>query len=1114
MAAAASRSPRPSTDSRRTFVGRERELALLRATLDELPAGRGRLILLEGEPGIGKTQLASEIAVSAGERGILVLWGRCSDSSGAPAFSPWAQILHRIVDAGGAAMPAILDLILPERGRLDADLSSAPSLRRFELFNAVATVLRRAAARQPLLLIFDDLHEADQPSLVLLRHVAAELHDAAILFLGNYRPADLERTPELAQLLNPIARLGIRLPIAALSQDQVADLVTTALGQAAGAGLLASLHRASGGNPLFVTELVHLLLAYRDATGSAPAEVALLGLPHGLREVIHERLRPLAESTRHLLAEAAVFGDTIDVDVLRTTTTLPQASIDAALDEAERAGIVAPVDRHRAAYRFRHELLRDVILAQTDSTERARRHLRVGEAYAEAPGSLGPDRSSVIAHHFARAVPVCPPARAIEATLRAAAEAERQWAYEDAERHYAQALRLAPQSPTCTLQHRCEILLACGRVQHAAGRATARSTFEAAAGMARQIAADDDACGARLLARAALGVADRGLGILQAAPDSVAVQLLEEALATLDPAATELHVRLRAWLAAHLSFAATEARSLELIDDALARARQLGDPATLAMVLGQKHLVWWRFNRVAGRLELANELVDLAERLGDRELVWQGRAWRAVDWLTLGEREAFDHELRQLSTRAEALRQPRFLWMALNLRTTRALVCGQWDEATALLDAAAPLGADLGDPSTAVAATFQRFLLGRERGEPADPDMLQLLVQRHPDSPMVRAALLMTLLDLGRHEEARAVFEHLATGDFALVREERRLGVLALLCEACWQLRDTERAPLLARLLEPFAAYTVMYSANACFGSARRFLGQMAALAQDWPGAEEHLAAARAANQRMGMFVPLAWSEFDRADLERWRRLCGAVDTPDGRQEAAAALERAAQWAERLDLARMRTRLEALRRDLALAAAPSGLLQAPTKPQRGHFRRDGEYWSIGDGRRLIRLKDSKGLQYIATLLAHPNQEIHVLDLVGSPGGAHGAGNDTAEPVLDAPARRAFRQRLADLREEIDRASEMHDLGQLDALQRERAEIETELSRSLGLHGRTRAAGTAVEKARLNGTRAIHTAVRRIAAADADLGRYFETTIKTGHLCLFRPDPRLPIVWTD
>lgn len=1111
MAAAASHSPTSSAAPRHTFVGRERELSQLRATLDDLPNRHGHLILLEGEPGIGKTQLASELAVSAGERGILTLWGRCSDSSGAPAFSPWAQILRRLVAADDDAIPAILDHILPERGRTDADLSSAPSLRRFELFNAVATLLRRAADRQPLLLILDDLHEADQPSLVLLRHVATELHDAPILFLGNYRPADLERTPELAQLLNPIARLGIRLPIAALSQDQVADLVTTALGHAPGAGLLGSLHRASGGNPLFVTELVHLLLAYRDATGSAPAEVALLGLPHGLREVIHERLRPLAGSTRHLLDEAAVFGDTIDVDALRAMSTLPQASIDTALDEAERAGIIAPVDRQRTAYRFRHELLRDAILAQTDPSERARRHLRIGEAYAAAPDALRVDPSSVIAHHFALAVPVCPPERAIEATLRAAAEAERQWAYEDAERHYTQALRLLPQSPTGTLPQRCEILLACGRVQHAAGRATARATYETAAGLARQMAPDDAGGAARLLARAALGVADRGLGILQATPDSVAVELLEEALVGLDAGETELHARLRAWLAAHLSFAATEARSLELIDDALARARRLGDPATLAMVLGQKHLVWWRFNLIPGRLELANELVACAERLGDRELVWQGRAWRAVDWLTLGEREAFDQELRQLSTRAEALRQPRFLWMALNLRTTRALVCGQWQEATALLDAAAPLGADLGDPSTVIAATFQRFLLGRERGEPGDPNMLQFLVQRYPDSPMVRAALLMTLLDLDRHEEARAVFEHLATGDFALVREERRLGVLALLCEACWQLRDRDRAPVLARLLEPFAAYTVMYSANACFGSARRFLGQMAALAQDWSGAEEHLAAARAANQRMGMFVPLAWSEFDRADLERWRRECGVLDTPADRQEAAAALDRAAQWAERLDLARLRARLEALRQELARTPAPANAEEPATRPRRGHFRRDGEYWSIGDGRRMIRLKDSKGLRYIAALLAQPNQEIHVLDLVGSPAGA---GNETAEPLLDAPARRAFRQRLADLREEIDGATELHDLGRLDALQREREEIEAELSRSLGLHGRTRAAGTAVEKARLNGTRAIHTALRRIAAADAELGRYFETTIKTGHLCLFRPDPRIPIVWAD
>jgi len=1126
-----------SSESASPFVGRERELDVLRAGLGDVVAGKGRLFLLVGEPGIGKTRLATEVAREAAQQGAMVLWGRCDEDVGAPPFWPWAQVLRRLFELSPRAKPkgTVLGQIVPELRTADSTAASATQAteQRFELFDCVERLLRKQARTQPLVLIFDDLHAADLPSLLLLQFFARQVHEARILVLASYRAADLERVAERAALLGPISRQGTRLTLTALNEAHVASLAARALGCDHADPVLPSIFRLTEGNPLFVGEVVQLLLAEREAHATSgtwqisPSQVEAMRLPHGVGAVIRERVQPLSESCQQLLRRAAVLGRRFSVAHLRSIASAPVEAIQQDLAEAERSGLIAAVGPQRQHFQFTHALVRRSLYEDSDPVERAFWHQQAGEALAAAHPGRGPHVAE-IAHHYVQAAQFGDAGKAVDYLERAGQQALQQWAYEDADDDFEHALRILDDSPTAS-SRRCQLLIAQGEARYAAGRATARASFAAAAELARQLSAGEaaapDASGPVLFARAALGVAGQGLGVLQLDPDPLAVSLLEEALQRLAPDRADLRSRIGARLAAHLSFPDTQARSLALIEEAEATARATGDSGVLAMVLGQRHLVLWRFNRIPDRLALASELVELAERLGDRTLAWEARAWRLVDRATVGDGPGVDADLRVVSALAEASRQPRLRWMATNFRVARALWRGQWEEAHALALTSLQLANELNDQLAQVAAPFQLYLIDRERGVEPDENKIRWIVQQHPESVMMRAVLITTLLDLGRPAEARAELDNLAVGDFAVVARERRLGALALLAEACWRLQDREHAPSLMRMLRPYAEYNVMYSTNVCFGATTRFLGELASVGGDWRTSAGWFADAIERNQRMGAFSQVAWTQHDAASL--WLRVARLVDgPPEAADRARALVEQSSALASRLGMTRLLASLDQLRSELTAPTEsqvdrasgwPGGAAMLP-----GTFQRSGEFWSIGVGPDLVRIQDTKGLKYMAALLRQPGVDVYALDLVD--GVVDGSGtprtsrsgermrNRDTEPLLDAATRAAYRQRLADLREEIAEATNHNDVGRQQRLRIEEEQIQQELARAVGLHGRNRPSGSPIERARLNVTRAIKTALRKITEANANLGHLFSTSIRTGSLCSYTPDPRLTIQW--
>jgi tetratricopeptide (TPR) repeat protein len=457
--------PRATADE---LVGRDDQLAALDGVLAGARGGRGRVTLVAGEPGIGKTRLAEEAARRAAVAGMQVAWGRCHEGDGAPAFWPWAQVLRQLA---GELAPGQLTAMLgpaaawlgqlmpelagpgPSAGPLPiADLGAA----RFQLNQAVAGLLRRLAEVRPLLVVVDDLHWADVPSLSLLAFLAGEVGDAGLVVVGTYRDGEVTAGRPLADTLGALAREPVveRIALGGLDRTDVARLIGRTIGGRPAEPLVAAVADRCGGNPFFITELLRLLqsehqMAAPDATAAARHDI-----PVGVRDVLRARLARLPAQTSTFLMVAAVAGRGFDLDLIEAVTGLDdEAALDAA-EAAVLAGLVLEDDRAAGRYRFAHALVRETIYEDISRARRARLHARVVDALVAVRGPE-PGPPTEMAYHCWQAAPVIGAGRALPHLLRAGEQAAAQLAYEAADEQFARALELAgqlPASPQATEQ--------------------------------------------------------------------------------------------------------------------------------------------------------------------------------------------------------------------------------------------------------------------------------------------------------------------------------------------------------------------------------------------------------------------------------------------------------------------------------------------------------------------------------------------------------------------------------------------------------------------------------------------------------------------------------------
>jgi tetratricopeptide (TPR) repeat protein len=1107
------------------FVGRDRELAELTVGLDEAESGRGLLFVLVGEPGIGKSRLADELADRARERGFLVLWGRCWEAGGAPAYWPWVQALRAHVRSSdtedlakqlGAGAGHIAQMI-PDVHAVFPDVDvpdiGNPDVARFQLFDAATSFLMAVSERQPILLVLDDLHAADTPSLLLLRFASGELARGRVLVVGSYRDPDPDRDgplpPELVELVRqPTSRY---LSLAGLSGPDLTRFIQRTTGIAPPDSLISAVLEQTEGNPLFVSELVRLL-AQEGRLGSV-APGARLSIPQSLRHVIGRRLAHLSEACRKDLTMASVIGREFELSLVARIAGRPDHEVLERLDEASRVRVIGEVPGVEGRFRFSHTLIRDALYEAIPPALRVVLHRRTGEALETLPEVERATRLAELAHHFYLSSPGGSwrrTKRGVEYARGAGDDAMSRLAYEDASPLYEMALQQLKFVQGAQSDLRCELLVRLGDARSRAGDlSAAREAFADAADLAKRLGDRER------LARAAIGYAGWILW-MRAGGDRNVIQLLEDALQDVGDEASPTRVRLMARLACALRGSPDRGRSDELSRRAVEMARDLGDPPTLLYALiGRSAATWWPEN-AEDRLEIADEIVEGARAVGDLEREFQGHLGRLIACDELGNTSRVDAELSHLGALAEELRSPSQRWTVAAISANVALQRGQlaWAERSAL--EARDFGARsmLADAEATFAS--HNYFIRTEQGRSSEAlELVQRAAQRIIWYPFLRCELADLHLQLGDERASLSLYQELASDRFGSVpRDNEWIFELSMLAPLSVRHGDLEGVSTLYEWLFAFADRHAVGHQEGSTGSVSRALGILAVGLSRFDDAEKHFAFAVDHNERMGARL---WTTDTRV---RFARMLLMRDSPGDHERAHTLLNDALPVCLNLGLVRLEREIRQLRPDIEDLGEQAGLVPIA----RATFKRQGEYWSIVFDGDAFRLRDSKGLRFLSVLLDAPGREIHALELVSVVEG-HAPDRKAfdaelrpetgdAGEILDERARGEYARRLKELEPELAEAETWHDPERASRLRKEIDFLASELGTAVGLGGRDRAAATNAERARVNVTRTIKSALERVGEHSPSLGRHLAATIRTGTFCSYEPDPRVPISWSN
>ena len=843
----------------RVFVGREPELAQLRAAADETLAGKGRLVMIAGEPGIGKTRTAEELATYAQVRGAKVHWGRCHEDEGAPAYWPWMQVIRSYVreadpvalawemGSGAADIARVVPEVAERVGKQDVAGDSDDEAARFRLFDSVSGFLAAASASRPLVIVLDDLHWADEPSLLLLQFLARSLGDARLLVIGTYRDVELGRHHPLSQMLGEISGAGqaSRVSLHGLSDEEVGRYIEMTAGSKPSAELVRTVHDQTEGNPFFLAEVVRLLAAEGTLADAATATMAI---PQGVRDVVGRRLDRLSPQANEALAAAAAIGRDFDAGVLTRVAGADSEAVETALAGAVSAQLLGPTD-DAGRYRFSHALVRETLYEELSAAQRPALHRRIAETLEELY-SPDPDRLerrlAEVAHHYLEGAAGGDAEKAVDYAVRAARSATAGLGHEEAAELYERALETLE---LCDRDERreAELLLALGEAQTKAGKMTeARGTLDRAADASLELDATD------LLVRSGIGLAY--VGEVGTAHEHT-IEVIEAALDRIGDGDGADRARLCAWLAQEYIWT-DQQHARELFDGAVAMARRLGDDRTLAFTLSRGAFIDLDPHAAERLVEEQSEVLELARRAGDRELELRSYVLRLSAYLVLGDLPAVDRDLEAYARLAAELRQPQHLWHVPMLRGMRATIDGRFAEAERFAEEAR-IGGEraqepLGQQFFAIQAALRYRLQGRtEEIAPA----VAALAARYPAIAAWRIANAVTLSDLGQLDEARLEFERVAAQGFENIPTivGQWLAAIALLCQIAATIEDGERASQLHDMLEPFRGQTVIAGrAAACWGPVSRYLGITSAAAGELDRAVEELEDAVTLCERMG----------------------------------------------------------------------------------------------------------------------------------------------------------------------------------------------------------------------------------------------------------------------
>ncbi len=852
------------------ILGRDTVLA----QLDRLraPDPVSEVVLLTGEPGIGKTRLAAETARRAHDAGAIVLGGRSAEEPLAP-YQPFLQALQHYV--GSAPLDRLrvqarehgaeVSRLVPDLRRRAPDLppptGGDPATERYRLFEAIAGLLAEISADAPVLLVLDDLHLADKPTLLLLVHLARAPATARVRILGTYRSTEAAAgafADALGQLRGE--RLVTELALGGLGEEDTAELVAALTGERGMPAFIAALHAETEGNPFFIEEIVRQLSQSGISVRTAGAvDLQRLRLPDGIKRVIARRLSGLDGAAHEWLRVAAVIGRDFDVSLLQRVVGLDEDTFLDALDEARSAGVVMPASDDETQYSFTHALISETLYEGMSEPRRARIHRRLGEALVEA-GAVS-ENLGTLARHLTRGATREDHARAVDYAERAGAQANSVLAYEEAAEQYARAHEVLERFDPGARERRLALLLELGEARIRGGeREASRVAFRDAAALAEELG---DVEG---FAQAAIG-ASRPYVQSPGEVDEELIGLLERALAMLRGEPSPVLVRLYARLCGALYYAPERERMKELAARASAVADELGDGESRAFACAARRRSLWEPGLLADRLAASTEMLTMARRIGNAELALQAHAWLLVDLLESGDVDGVEAQYEAFEDGASRLRQSVYLWNAVVFGAMRALLAGRLEEADELSSRAVALGVRAEAVTSTQYYAIQQLAIRREQGRMAELEpAARGLVSQYPHRPAYRVALATLLWETGRLKQAQAEVEVLAFDDIPVDLDW--LISITLLSDLCAELGDGARAERLYELLSPYRDVNVVIGLGVvCQGAASRYLGRLAATVGRDDEAREHFERALTANAALRAPVCLARTQLDYARL-------------------------------------------------------------------------------------------------------------------------------------------------------------------------------------------------------------------------------------------------------
>lgn len=1046
----------------RHFVGRSTDLTRLQRLADEVATtGIGRFVLVIGEAGAGKTQLCAEFVRRMPEDSMVTAWSQCWDGGGAPPLWPWPDLVGELERQGDAVLALIPSGTLPDR---------------FGLFQTILRQLRELTVGRAAVALLDDLQAAGNEAVQLTRFIVRALHRCPLLVVATWRVDPAPTTKSLADL-DALSREAVVVELMPFNEGEIASYVRLFRQREASVAEVAELLAASGGNPMYLAELVDQPALSEGVRGG------------GLPNVLRRRIQDLTAQHRRVLGIAAVLGPGARVDEVATILDCPAADvIEVATERRAGARIV------RDEIVFTHDLLRDAFAAALSPAQRQEIHA----AAASVIQGMSAEQAVRRAGHAVEAAGLSAEHRrvAIAACATSAEHLVRSLAFEQAAEWAAKGASLAAGTSAGT---EAELLLAQATAVLACGRLTeARELYDRAVEPAVRSGEP------QLLARAALGLG--GVWVEERRDELSRRRMLalcRQASAALGSREPVLGALLAVRLAAEQAYDGVPDAD---VASAVQSVRQLGHPAATAEALSLYHHTLLAPEHASMRLDVAGEMLDAAARAHGTIYSVFALCWRTVDLYLLGDPRA-ERSFAELRERSTALGSKSIGYITAVLEVMRTYRRGDLARAEALAAEALQLGQAVGDADAF--GYYGAHLLGirwaQGRLEELH-DMVSAVLQsgtlRRGDRIYLALSAYTSTLR-GDHPAARMHLDAvLADGFGALLQFSTGAATVAVMVETAAELGDGDLAVALAELLSPYAHLPVLPSmAVMCLGPGQRTVALAHATAGRLDEAVTWYRAALDANRSLQNRPFEAIIRAGLATVLLRRGSSGDVDEASRLLLAAISIGtdigldgRVAQW------------------EAELAAVDGG--RPAIVPLRGRLERLAGGWRLEIDGRSTTVHDIVGLRHVAELVARPDVDIAAATLSAAvTGDAAFDATSRGVPALDRHAVADYQRRLGELDHELDLADVLGDAARARRLADERRFLIDTLRRDIGLGGRPRRLSDDTERSRMRVSKAIHRAIKHVGDADAVLGHALRTRIRTGHVCRYVTDPGQPIVWT-